>query len=300
MFTVKVPATSANLGPGFDCMGIALNLYNETKFELTDNEFEIEILDSSSDFVPKDSKNLIYRAMDMVYRAKGKKLYGIKVTTNSAIPLTRGLGSSSSAIVAGLVAANHMLSYPFSTKELLYMAYKIEGHPDNVTPAMLGGFTVSYPSGGKISYLKTNISTDIKFVAFIPDFYFQTKKSRSIIPNYIPLKNAAYNIARASMLSMSFATGDFSNLESALRDKIHQNVRFNHIKSGEYIIRNAKRCGAFGGYISGAGPTIMTIVSKDNYDTYIQSMNKLIEENVKNYQMVCFEPDNEGAKIINN
>lgn len=300
MFTVKVPATSANLGPGFDCMGIALNLYNETTFEPTNSEFEIEILDESSAFVPKDSKNLIYRAMDMVYKAKGEKLYGIKVTTNSSIPLTRGLGSSSSAIIAGLVGANHILSNPFTNEELLYMAYKIEGHPDNVTPALVGGFSVSYPSKGKITYLKTEICDDIKFVAFIPDFYFQTKKSRSIIPNFVSLKNTAYNIARASMLSMSFATGDFSKLDTCLRDKIHQNVRFNHIKSGEYIIRNAKRCGAYGGYISGAGPTIMTIVPKENYESFLESMNKLINESLTKWRLVSFMPDNDGTKIINN
>lgn len=296
MFKVRVPASTANLGPGFDCMGIALKLYISASFEQIDSGVEINILDESRAYLPTGENNLILRSMNAVYKKAGKLFDGIRVTVDSKIPVTRGLGSSSAGIILGLVGANHLLGDRFSNDELLYMACEIEGHPDNVTPALLGGFTVSFSEKNKIIYSKTDINSDIKFAAMIPDFYLQTKKSRATLPHLVTLKNASYNISRASMLALALSKGDFNLISHSLRDKLHQRYRFPYIKSGEFIIRAARRFGSLGGYVSGAGPTIMSIVGS-NYDTFEYNMNELIKTNLKNWRLVMLEADNKGAVI---
>ena len=299
MFKVRVPASSANLGPGFDCMGVALNLYCEAEFEKIDSGFEINIIKEGSQYVPQDENNLVLRAMNHLYQKAGKSLSGIRINLSSDIPVTRGLGSSSAAIIAGLVAANHLLGDMFSKEELLYFAYEIEGHPDNVTPALLGGFTVSLCDSKKIIYSKTKVSPDIKFAVMIPGFYLQTRKSRALIPKMMQTKNASYNIARASLLSAAFSKGETELFAYCFRDRIHQKYRFPYIRSGEYIIRAAKRFGASGGYISGAGPTIMSVVC-DNHNEFSEKMNSLIKTNLPDWRLVMLEADNDGAVIENN
>ncbi|MBE7050357.1 MAG: homoserine kinase [Ruminococcaceae bacterium] len=296
MFKVRVPASTANLGPGFDCMGIALNLYNTADFERTDSGFEIKILDESSAYVPTNENNLLYKAMDAVYKKAGEVLDGIKITVKSDIPVTRGLGSSSSGIIMGLVGANHLLDDRFSKDELLHLATILEGHPDNVTPALLGGYTVSYAEREKVIYSRTDVSCNLRFAAMIPDFYLQTKRSRLALPKFVHMRNVTYNVAHASLLASAFFSGDEKLLYSCFRDKIHQRFRFPFIKSGEYITRCARRFGAYGSFISGAGPTIMSVISKDNAD-FEYNMRQLIKTNLKNWRLVMLEADNEGTVI---
>lgn len=296
MFRVRVPASTANLGPGFDCMGVALQLYNTADFETTDSGFEINITDESRAYVPTNENNLVYRAMDALFSMAGKKLEGVKVTVGSDIPVTRGLGSSSAGIVLGLVGGNHLLGDMFSKEELLKVACTLEGHPDNVTPALLGGFTVSYAEKDKVIYSRSEVSSNLTFAAMIPDFYLQTKKSRSVLPRFVSMRNASYNIAHASLLTSALTSGDMQLLSSCFRDRVHQRYRFPYIKSGEYIIRASRRFGAYGGYISGAGPTIMSVVSKDNKE-YEYNMNELIKTNLKNWHLVMLDADNTGACI---
>ena len=296
MFRVRVPASTANLGPGFDCMGVALQLYNTADFETTDSGFEINITDESRAYVPTNENNLVYRAMDALFSMAGKKLEGVKVTVGSDIPVTRGLGSSSAGIVLGLVGGNHLLGDMFSKEELLKVACTLEGHPDNVTPALLGGFTVSYAEKDRVIYSRREVSSNLTFAAMIPDFYLQTKKSRSVLPRFVSMRNASYNIAHASLLTSALTSGDMQLLSSCFRDRVHQRYRFPYIKSGEYIIRASRRFGASGGYISGAGPTIMSVVSKDNKE-YEYNMNELIKTNLKNWHLVMLDADNTGACI---
>ena len=294
MIKVRVPASTANLGSGFDCMGIALSLYSEATFEEIESGLEINIKDSSREYLPCDETNYVYRAMDLVFKKANKYPSGIRITSNTDIPITRGLGSSSASLALGLCGANEMIGTPFSKEELLDMASKIEGHPDNVTPAFMGGFTVSVIEKNHVLYTKTEIPSNIKFAAMIPNFYLATKKARGILPKTVPHKNAVYNIAHAAYMASAVSKGDFSAFDIGVKDKIHQKYRFEMISSAEFIIRSAKRFGASCGYLSGAGPTVISVVNKD-HDEFEDNMNRLIKTNLKNWRLVMLSADNHGV-----
>ncbi len=296
MVRVRVPASSANMGPGFDSLGVALNMYNTAEFCLTDSGLEIEIMDDAH-FIPLGENNYVYVGFKKVYDALGKKFDGVRIRLWSDIPVTKGLGSSSSSIVLGLMGANGLLGEPFTKEQLIAFAAEIEGHPDNVTPALMGGFTVSAFERGNVTYSGIEVDENLKFAAMIPDFFLQTKKARGILPNFIPFRNASYNIAHSSLVAMAFAKRDYSLLSSAVRDRLHQRYRFSKIRSGEFVARSMRRNGAVCSYLSGAGPTIMGIVTSDHAQ-FEEKMNNLIKTNLKGWRLVMLSADNEGAKYI--
>lgn len=296
MVRVRVPASSANIGPGFDSLGVALNMYNTAEFALSENGPQIEIMDGA-DFIPTGETNYVYIGFKKVFDKLGKSFDGVKIRLWSEIPVTRGLGSSSSSIVLGLMGANRILDDPFTKEELVNLAYEIEGHPDNVTPALVGGFTVASAERERVVFSKSMVDNRVRFAAMIPDFYFQTKKSRGILPGFVPMRNATYNIGHASLVTAAFTTGNYSLLNDAVRDRLHQRYRFSRVRSGEFIARSLRRNGALCSYLSGAGPTIMGIVDKD-FAQFQDKMNNLIETNLKGWHLVMLEADNEGAIYI--
>lgn len=296
MITVRVPASTANLGSGFDCMGIALGLYSEAKFEEIESGLEINILDSSREFLPCDETNYVYRAMERVFDRAGKRPKGIRITSHTDIPITRGLGSSSASLALGLCGANELIGSPLPREELLQIAYDIEGHPDNVTPAFFGGFTVSVNHHNKVMFTKTEVPDNLRFAAMIPEFYLATRRARDILPKTVPHKNAVFNIAHAAYFASAAAKGDFSAFDVGTKDRIHQKYRFELISSAEFIIRSAKRFGAMCGYLSGAGPTIVSVVDK-NHDEFEKKMKGLIATNLKNWRLLMLKPDNNGVVI---
>lgn len=294
MVTVKVPASTANLGSGFDCMGIALDLYSVATFEEIDTGLEININDPSREFLPTDESNYVYQAMLKVFNKCNRFPKGVRISSHTDIPITRGLGSSSSSMVMGLFGANELVGKPFSKDELLQMAYEIEGHPDNVTPTIFGGFTVAVNDNNKIIYTKTEIDKSVCFAAMVPEFYLATRKSRSVLPKNVPHKSATYNIAHAAYMASAIAKGDYSAFAVGTKDKIHQKYRFEMVKSAEFIIRSAKRFGATCGYLSGAGPTIISVV-ENNHDEFATKMNELIATNLKNWKLYMLHADNDGV-----
>ena len=295
--TVKSPASSANVGPGFDSLGIALTMYNTAEFELIDEGIEIEIMDDAT-FLPKGEDNYVYKSFKRVYDKAGKKVPGVRIKLWSDVPVTRGLGSSSSSIVLGLMGANKMLGEPFSRDELVDIATEVEGHPDNVAPTILGGFIAAGYENEKVVYSKAQIPDNIYFAAMIPDFFMQTKAARGILPRFIPFKSAVYNLSHASLVTAAFMQGRYDLLKYAVKDRLHQRYRFPKIKSGEYVARNARRYGALCSYLSGAGPTIMAIVSEENVEQFESSMNKLISTNLKGWKLVMLKADNNGAHYV--
>lgn len=296
MVVVKVPATSANVGAGFDCMGLALNLCSELKIEKNDSaETEIIVPAGCEKVIPADKRNYVYQAMEKVFELVGKKLEGYRIFTDVTIPMTRGLGSSSAAIVGGLVGANFVLGNPLSQKELLKIACDMEGHPDNVAPAILGGFVVSVYDGTNVECIKKEISDDVSFAAIIPDFHLQTKKSRAVLPEKVTLKDAVFNLSHAAFTAAAFIEGDFSRLKYGIKDKLHQDYRIPLIKGAEEIMNVCTTYGADACYLSGAGPTIMSIVLSKP-EEFEQKLRSYMNNNgFEKWELRMLKAENAGA-----
>ena len=294
MIKIRVPATSANMGPGFDSLGVALELYNYITVEEEGEGLSIEILDETSKFLPKNEKNLVYRCMNRVFEKVGYTPKGIKITLENNIPVTRGLGSSSAVIVGGLYAGNALAGYPLTREELLSMAVEIEGHADNVTPAMMGGFTVSVLQKDKHCYVSHRLRDDLRFAAIIPDFPLATKKSRSILPRTVSHRDAAYNAGHSALLVSSLISGDYSNIRAAIGDRLHQYYRKTLIPSMDELFNICYRHGALGVYLSGAGPTLVAIIGEQNKN-FNPEVSRILAQKMQNWRLEILKADNFGV-----
>lgn len=297
MVKVRVPATSANMGPGFDSIGIALTLYNYMTAEETEEGLKIEILDESSKFLAKDERNLAYQSMKAVFDKVGYQPKGLHLTLTNHIMVTRGLGSSSAGIVSGLLAANAMSGNTLPKETLLNMAAEIEGHADNVTPALMGGFTINVRQKNQIRYVKSEVPDDLCFAALVPDFYLQTKKARSVLPRMVSLRDAVYNTGRSALLAASIMSGKYENIRAAVGDKLHQRYRKRLIPDMDTLFRSCYDKGALGVYLSGAGPTIVAIVHKDQKEGFEEAMTKTLAGEMKNWKLHMLHADNCGAVV---
>lgn len=295
MIKIQVPATSANLGAGFDALGLALGFYNFVEMEESDR---IDISSADGLDIPKDENNMIYVAARDLYEVCGRKMPGMKIVQTNNIPMARGLGSSSACIVAGLAGANHLLGNPLTQDDLVDLAAQIEGHPDNTAPALLGGIVTAVFDGRKVHWVKQEVYTKLRFVTIIPDFELKTEKARACLPSQVSHKDAVYNLSRAALFSASLLTGKFENLRTAVHDRLHQPYRMELIPHCREVFDIAYTHGAYGAYISGAGPTIMAIVDEDN--TYFTGKMRFSLENagIKGWQVHDFHIDNEGTRIV--
>ena len=266
MIRIQVPATSANLGSGFDSLGIALTLYNQVWME-EDDRLTISCKDSVD--VPKDENNLIYWAVKQLYQECGRKLPGLKLIQENNIPLARGLGSSSACIVAGILGANRLLGNPFSRSDLINLAAKIEGHPDNTSPAIEGGLVASAMEGGRIYSVSVPVSEKLQFAVFIPPFELKTEMARSVLPETYSRSDVVYNLSRSALMTASLFSGKLENLRVAVGDRIHQPYRSGLIENFDNVFRMSYELGSLGTYISGSGPTIIAMVPRENMQTFI-------------------------------
>ena len=222
MIRVRVPATSANLGAGFDCLGLAVNLYNYIDMAESD---QLEISSSDGTWVPTTSDNMIFSSAARLYELCGRELHGLRIVQQNNIPMTRGLGSSSACIIGGLVGANTLLGSPYSKEELVNIASDLEGHPDNTTPALLGGIVTSVLEEGKVYWVKQEIVSTLRLVAIIPDFKLSTVMARQVLPQEVSHMDARYNLARAALFSASLLQGKLGNIRIAVGDRLHQPYR---------------------------------------------------------------------------
>lgn len=292
---ITVPATSANLGPGFDSLGIALSLYNETVVEEHEG---IDIAATDGTNPPRDRRNLIYRTCEDLFRACGRTLPGLKLRQKNGIPFTSGLGSSSACIVTGLLAGNALLGEPLCAAELIDYAARLEGHPDNSTPALCGGFVASVMSDGHVSCIKKEIEPDLAFAAFVPAFSLSTKKARACLPAKIDHRDAVFNLSRASLLSLSLFLGRYDNLKVATEDCLHQPYRLGLIPGGEEIIRYCVgEGGAYGAFVSGAGPTILAMIPSGDTDFMSHAKDFLLCSELTDYTVTPLRADNAGASV---
>lgn len=269
MFKIRVPATSANLGPCFDTAGIALQIYNETEVRTEEDGINgmplvtsnclIEERIRAGQIIPLGEDNLICATMRSFAEITGEKLPKFTLTQTDEIPLTRGLGSSAACIVAGLMAANELTGAEISHEDLMNMAVGLEGHPDNVAPAFKGGMVVGASDGKRFEYVRIEVSDKLEFLALIPDFPLSTADARAVLPRAYTKEQAVFNCSRVALLVASMMSGNFKALSIAMQDEIHQPYRKILIPGMEAILNSAVCFGSYGGYLSGAGPTIMLV-----------------------------------------
>ena len=294
MIKVRVPATSANMGPGFDSLGLGLSLYNE--FEFNEIESGLKFNGIPEEFC--NEENIIYKAMKYCFDKAGYKFKGLEISEiKQDVPISRGLGSSSTCIVGGLVGANEILGKKFSEDELLDMAVEIEGHPDNVAPALLGGMVVAIYEENKTFYDKVNIKGGLKFIAVVPNFRLSTEKARSVLPKSITLKDGVYNVSRAALMVASFTSGKYELIKYACKDAFHQNYRSKLIPGFEKVYNKSYELGALGCYLSGAGPTIMVIIDEKD-ERFSNKLEKFLNEENLQWDILELSLDSEGATII--
>lgn len=296
MITVKVPATTANLGAGFDCTGMALKLYNTIYVQEAKKGLEIRVLNKTDGYIPKDESNFIYKTMKKVFDLLEYRPKGLKIGLLNDIPMTKGLGSSAACIAGGIAAANALCGNKLSMEEMIFLAAQLEGHPDNSTPAFTGGAVVAVTEKEKVNYIKFPIPEKLMFAVFTPDFILRTAKARSILPDEIPFKNAVFNIGRAALLGASLATGNFDNFTLTTQDKIHQPYRQEFIPNMYDIINMSIKCGAKGSFLSGAGPSIISIIDGDYYH-FEEMANEYISKLDNKWTLHLFEGDNNGIQI---
>lgn len=283
MIQINVPATSANLGPGFDTLGIALNRYNSFYIR------EIEKIDFRNE-------NLFYRSYRRVFELLDKPIIEVDVGIDADIPMSRGLGSSAACIVAGVMGANVMLGSPLSKEEILEISTLIETHPDNIAPALYGGLVTSVMEGGKVYSCQVPIKNKLQFITLVPDFKLSTKKARAVLPTTIPYKDGVYNVGRVALLLAALTTGRDDLLVQAFKDRLHQPYRGDLILGFDKILDFANNSGALGTYLSGAGPSIMCISNEENLK-FEDSIKVYIDRNYPGWQVYSHSVDQVGATV---
>lgn len=293
MVEVRVPATSANMGAGFDCFGIALSLYNIIRVKEIDEGLIIKNIDSD-EYIPTGKNNLIYRSVNRVFDEVGYEKKGLMITQKSSIPMTRGLGSSSACIVGGLIAGNIISGRKLTTQKLFELATEIEGHPDNVCPALFGGFCISCRDDEVLTRKTIRVLNDIKFIAFVSEYFVVTNKSRKLLPDKVSLKDATYNLSHAAAFAVSLATGDYKNINIFSKDRLHQHYREEIIDDMTDIFNVCGNFGAYGTFLSGSGPTIIAMVDSKNKEFITKIQDYFRKNNIKR-RCIELSVDNVGA-----
>lgn len=310
--SVKVPATTANIGPGFDCLGMALPLFNTITIEetvLPGTGVEINVMSDndsidqlSLDNVPTDENSIVYKAVELLYNSIGQTPSELKITIQSNIPVARGLGSSSSVIVGALVAANELLGRPADEVALLTIASEIEGHPDNITPAIVGGLVISsQEDDGSVIYSRLQWPDEWKITVCVPDFELSTEIARSVLPSEVPMKDAIFNAKRMAFFVDAVNRKDSNLMKLALQDRLHQPYRMKLVPGLDSIMDNLKHFdNVLGVVLSGAGSSILVISEKNNVD----KIHDVVRETWANQNIKCtiktLSVENKGAHIISN
>lgn len=310
--SVKVPATTANIGPGFDCMGMALPIYNTITIEetvLPGTGVEINVIADSDtidqlslDHVPCDENSIVYKAVELLYNSIGQTPSELRINIHSNIPVARGLGSSSSVIVGALIAANELLGRPADEVALLSIACEIEGHPDNITPAIVGGLVISsQEEDGRVVYRKLKWPDNWAVTVCVPDFELSTDIARSVLPTEVPIKDAVFNAQRLAMFVEAIHTEDAELMKLALKDKLHQPYRMKLVPGLDKIIANLKHFdNVLGCVLSGAGSSILVISEKND----LEKVRNVVRDTWTDQNIKCviktLSVENNGAQIISN
>jgi homoserine kinase len=295
---VMVPATSANMGPGFDCMGIALELYNIVEANITDSGLQITTLGRDADLVENNENNLIYKAMVRLFDEVGFKPSGIKIECQNNIPVCRGLGSSASSIAAGLLLANHLSGNKLDIDQILKLGTEMEGHPDNIVPAIIGGMTISYMEDySAVQYIRLGFPNALRMVLMVPDFVLATKQAREVLPRSVKLSDAAFNVSRAALMVAALLTDNLDHLRSASQDRLHQPYRARLIPGMKEVFDEAYKAGARGVFLSGAGSTLIAMIDRENWG-FLDRIRGFLNKKSLNWELNYVSVSSKGAAYI--
>ena len=289
--TIRVPATTANLGPGFDAFGCALGLYTDVTFEET--PFGLEITGCDEAYTGPD--NLAYTSFCAVMASLSEEVKGVKIHIDAHIPIARGLGSSAALLVAGAMGANVLHGNKLSTQGLLNITNAMEGHPDNLAPAFYGGLTASMVDNGLPVTVNFPLHPEWEIIALIPDFDLPTSKARAVLPQQVSRADAIYNVAHGAMVLKALELGDEKLLRNGMQDKLHQNYRRHLIMDYERIEAFARTTGsAF--CLSGAGPTLLCITRNKGLEALLK--DKLAGLTKANWEVLPLHVEFQGERII--
>lgn len=255
--TVSIPATTANLGPGFDTLGMALGLYNEVRFTAVESGLQFVVSGEGADRLPADHRNLVYRAAQAVFAIVGRRPAGLRIEQDNKIPVGSGMGSSASAVVGGLLAANALIEGGLSREELLRIAVGMEGHPDNVTPALYGGLTLVNTLRDGALHVTHLALPPLQATLVLPRYQLLTSEARAALPTHVSMGDAVFNIGRVALLVHALTHADYDALGIAMDDQLHQPYRQKLVPGMADALRAARAAGAAGAAISGAGPSVI-------------------------------------------
>lgn len=292
---LSIPASTANLGPGFDSIGIALDKYLELEVEIA-SEWKIENFSENLPNVPNPEDHLIVQAAFKTAELHGLSLPPCHISAKSEIPLARGMGSSASATVAGVELANQVLDLQLTAQDKLKVATLMEGHPDNAAASIFGGFTISSSSQSGEIHVFHEYQIDASFVLFIPNFELKTEAARNVLPDSYTRQVSAQASASASLLTASFLSGAFEQAGIYMeQDLFHEPYRLDLIPESREIKKAAKKAGAYGTCISGAGPTLLSLIQKGTEDAFISKLDRLFP----NFQLVPVKMNRTGIRVEN-
>ena len=294
---VRVPATTGNMGSGYDCAGMALGLHNAIEFTETDSGLDVVVEGEGADAVPLDGGNLCIVSARAVFAAVDRHPTGLRARMHHAIPVSRGLGSSGVAIVAGAVAANELVGRPLGTPELLRICSDLEGHPDNVVPSLLGGLSVSGERSGTIVYQTFSVPSDLKAIVAIPEYTLDTKVARGVLPDSVSMEDAVYNLCSVGLLIGGMVTGNYALLGEGMSDRLHQPYRQHLVPGLSEVIADARDAGAHGAALSGAGPTAIALATED-HEEIGESMIAAFGRHGVSGQFRILPIDNDGCRVL--
>lgn len=297
MVRVLVPASTANLGPGFDCVSLSLALHNEVTLEAGGEGLEIIVRGAGVASIPRDERNLVYRAVHLVLTHLGFSADGLTINVSCGIPPARGLGSSAAAIIGGMLAADQLCGQKLTRRQLLELAVQIEPHPDNLAPALLGGFTVAVRTSAGVECIRLEPPLDLRVAAAVPRYELRTDDARAVLPVTVTHADAVYNVGRAALLVAGMAAGDSSLLKTAMKDRLHHPYRAQLVPGLMDVFQAATNAGALGVSLSGAGPTIVALC-RGSADTVAESMCRAFERNSIDADPLVLEVDRSGAILL--
>lgn len=299
--TVNVPATTANLGPGFDCLGIALSLWNTLTVSIADTP-KVTIHGVGESLLPTDKTNLMYKAGKRILKEAGYANKELSIEAWLDIPLSRGLGSSSAAITGSIFGVNALLNYPLTPHQLLQIATEIEGHPDNVAPALMGGMSIVVTENSLVHAVPVQLPENLQCVAYIPDTPMSTSNARSVLELNVPRSDAIFNIGRTALLVAALSQGNFEYLKLATQDRLHQPQRQQIFRQMKVILEHAIAAGAKGAFLSGAGSTIIAFTTTDENRAFTigYEMADAADKSGLTGTFRVLKPAAQGAELLEN